>query len=79
MNLKKVVEDAKLHMEAFDDCKAWAGEEEMRALIAAGAKVTRRDYKQISGTYVTEVVYQDICFTHASFRPLFKIRTAIFH
>lgn len=69
IDLKKLVLEASQDLEATGDKKAWAREVEMRALIAAGAEVVR-NCKQIDGTHLTEVIFENIHFTHAGQYPL---------
>lgn len=78
IDLKKYLLEASRHLEASGDKKVWARETEMRELLAAGAKVIILNKKQITGTYVTEVKCEGICFTHTSRDPLI-LTNPIFH
>lgn len=63
-DLKKLVLEASQCLEVSGDRKVWAREAEMRELLAAGAEVFR-DYRQIDGTHVIEVIFANILFIHA--------------
>ncbi|MEK7203650.1 MAG: hypothetical protein AAB627_01060, partial [Patescibacteria group bacterium] len=69
VSAEEIVRAAKQSMEASGDHKCWARKEEMLALIAAGARVIR-NFQQYNGTYVIEVIYEEISFTHTSRDPL---------
>ncbi len=76
VSAEKIVRAAKQFMEASGDRKCWVIREEMLALIAAGARVIR-NLQQYDGTYVIEVIYEEICFTHTSRDPLLPKTLAI--
>lgn len=64
IDLNKLIREASWNLERSGDKKVWVKEAEMRALIAAGAKVVR-NYRQIDGTHLTEAIFKDIYFTHS--------------
>ena len=70
IDVKEVIREAKQYREASGDHKSWATEEEMLALIAAGARLIHWNFEQCDGTYVTEVIYEKPYFTNTSRNPL---------
>ncbi len=76
MTAKEIVEEVR-RLAEDPDKKRWARDEEMRCLIAAGAKVIKNG-KTEGNKYVTEVIYEGIHFTHASHNPLIPTNS-IFH
>lgn len=77
-DLNKLVLGARLYLRVSGDKKAWAEEAEMRALIAAGAKVIR-NYRQDNGSHVTEVIFKNIPFTHTSKHSLIPTTRQVLH
>ena len=69
IDVEEVVRKAKESMAAYGDYKTWSTEDEMYALITAGAKIVMNK-KQDSGIHLTEVIYEGIYFTHSSTSPL---------
>lgn len=76
MDLSEIVKQAKIHMRIYEDKKAWASEDEIKALVAASAEGLQKQYQQYSGTYVVEVVFEGIRFTHTNFKKLILITSA---
>ena len=69
VDLGIVVREAREGIEVLHDEKAYVNEKVMKALIKAGAQIIK-NHKQYTGTYLIEVMFDGIHFTHTSRDPL---------